>query len=245
MMTQIWGHRGASAVAPENTLPAFAKAIKLEADGVELDVQLTRDGIPVVCHDFEIDHLSDGKGLLRDYTLAELRQFNFNRRFPGLGFVTLPTLAEVFDLFRPTNLEINVEIKSGRVIYPGIEEKVLALAKDLAMGDRIWYSSFNHLSVKRIRELDPDSRCGILYDCVLVDPWIYASRLGVQAIHPHHSILAYPGLVTACRAAGLAVHAWTVDQPEDLARAFGLGVDAVISNKPDLARAVMMSLARA
>jgi len=243
-MTRIWGHRGASAVAPENTLPAFVKAIEFKVDGVELDVQLTRDGIPVVCHDFEIDRLSDGKGLVRDYTLAELRQFNFNLRFPEMGFVTLPTLAEVFDLFRTTDLEINVEIKSGQVIYPGIEEKVLALARDLAMADRIWYSSFNHLSVKRIRELDSGSRCGILYDCVLVDPWVYAERLGMQAIHPHHSILAYPGLVAACRTAGLAVHVWTVDQPDDLIRAFELGADAVISNKPDLARAVMASMAR-
>src|SRR5512133_3338040 len=99
-MTKIWGHRGASAVAPENTLPAFAKAIELKADGVELDVQLTSDGVPVIFHDFEIDRLTDGKGLIKDHTFDELRRLNFNLRFPGQGFVTLPTLAEVFDLFR-------------------------------------------------------------------------------------------------------------------------------------------------
>jgi glycerophosphoryl diester phosphodiesterase len=238
-MTMIWAHRGASAVTPENTLPAFARAIELKADGIELDVQLTKDGIPVVFHDFEIDHLSEGNGLLKDYTLAELRKINFNKRFPEQGFVTLPTLAEVFDLFRPTNLVINVEIKSGKVIYPGIEEKVLALEKEFSMAGRVWYSSFNHFSVKHIQRLSPTALCGILYDCGLVDPWIYAVHLGVQAIHPHHTMLAIPGLMDACREAGIAIHAWTIDHSEDLVRAFSLGIDAVISNKPDFARTVL------
>ena len=241
-MTKIWAHRGASMAAPENTLPAFAKAIDMQADGIELDVQLTRDDVAVVCHDFEVDRLSNGRGLIRDHTLAELRRFNFNRHFTAQGFVTLPTLAEVFDLLRPTQLTVNVEIKSGKVVYPGIEEKVLAIEKEFGMDGRVWYSSFNHLSVKRIRHLSPQSRCGILYDCVLVDPWDYAARLDMQAIHPNHAILAYPGLVKACREAGIAIHTWTVDQPEDLERAFKLDVDAIMSNRPDFARSVLTSM---
>ena len=238
-MVKIWAHRGASAQAPENTLLSFAKAIDMKADGFELDVQLTSDGIPVVCHDFEIDRVSNGKGLIKDHTLSELRRMNFNRHFPEQGFATIPTLAEVFDLIRPTDLEINVEIKSGQVIYPGIEEKILSLEKTFSLEGRIWYSSFNHLSVMKIRQLEPASRCGVLFDCVLVDPWTYAARLGVQAIHPYHSILAYPGLVKACKESGIAIHAWTVDKPEDLRRAFGLGIEAVITNRPDLAREIL------
>ncbi len=234
-MVAIWAHRGASGIMPENTLPAFAMAIEQKADGIELDVQLTRDGVPVICHDFEIDRVSDGKGMIRDLTLAELRSFNFNQLHPEQGFVPIPTLAEVFDLVRQTSLEINVEIKSGKVIYPGIEEKILDLEKEFTMQRRIWYSSFNHLSVMKIRQLNPASRCGVLYDCVLVDPWVYASRLGVQAIHPYHSILAYPGLVKACREAGIAIHAWTINKPDDLRHAFELGIEALITNWPDKA----------
>lgn len=238
-MVKIWAHRGASAQAPENTLLAFAKAIDMKADGFELDVQLTRDKVPVICHDFEIDRVSNGKGLIKDHTLSELRLLDFNRHFPELGFATIPTLAEVFDLIRPTNLEINVEIKSGQVIYPGIEEKILALEKEFSLEGRIWYSSFNHLSVMKIRQLEPASRCGVLFDCVLVDPWVYAARLGVQAIHPYHSILAYPGLVKACKETGIAIHAWTVDKPDNLRRAFELDIEAVITNRPDRAREIL------
>ena len=238
MGTKIWAHRGASQQKPENTLPAFARAVELGADGIELDVQLSKDGVPVICHDFELDRLCDGQGLLYDRTLAELRRLNFNRRFPEQGFVTLPTLAEVFDLLRPTNLEINIEIKSGQVIYPGIEKKILDLADAFGMGERIWYSSFNHYALAGLHELAPGARCGILFDNILFEPWRYAARIGMQAIHPHHRMLAIPGLVKASHAAGLAVHPWTADRPEDLRQAFQLGVDAIITNFPDVAIAL-------
>lgn len=238
MMTKIWAHRGASRQAPENTLPAFARAIELGADGIELDVQLSADGVPVVFHDFELDHLSDGQGLLRDRTLAELRQLNFNRRFPEQGFVTLPTLAEVLALLQPTRLELNIEIKSGQVLYPGLEAKVLELVAAAGMRDRVWYSSFNHYALIQVRALDPQARCGILFDNILFQPWRYARQIGMQALHPHHRMLAIPGLVRASHAAGLAVHAWTADRPEDIRQALQLGVDAVITNVPDTAIAL-------
>lgn len=237
MATKIWAHRGASIKAPENSLPAFALAVELGADGIELDVQLSKDGVPVVFHDFELARLTGVNAWLRDLNLAGLKKLNLNRqqRFPELGFVEIPTLAEVFELLLQTKLKINIEIKSGQVVYPQIEEKVLALAADYDLNERVWYSSFNHYSLVQLRQLQPEAHCGILFDNVLFQPWHYAAGFGMQAIHPHHLMLAIPGYVEASHKAGIAVHAWTADQPEDLLRAFRLGVEAVITNAPDIA----------
>ncbi len=239
MKTKIWAHRGASLQAPENSLSAFARAIELGADGFELDVQLSSDGVPVVFHDFELKRMCGVNFLLRDLSLSELKALDINRKhFPELGFTSIPTLTEVFELIQNTKLEINIEIKSGLIIYPQIEEKVLALAADYNLNERIWYSSFNHYSLVRLKQLQSDVRCGILFDNVLFQPWKYAASIRMQAIHPHHLMLAIPGYVKSSQAAGLAVHCWTADKPEDLKRAFSLGVDAVITNDPDTAIAL-------
>ena len=125
----IWGHRGASGYAPENTLDSFAKAVELHADGIELDIQLTKDGQIVVCHDEFIDRTSTGKGFLKDYTLEELRQFDFGKVIPGYGHADIPLMSEVFELIRPTDLTINIELKTGVFDYEGIEEKILAMTE--------------------------------------------------------------------------------------------------------------------
>ena len=112
MKTKVWAHRGASAYAPENTLEAFRLAAEQKADGVELDVQLSKDGELVVIHDETIDRVSDGSGYVRDYTLEELKRFHFNRLHPEYADARIPTLAEVYELLKPTGLEINVDRKS-------------------------------------------------------------------------------------------------------------------------------------
>ena len=109
----IWGHRGASAYAPENTLFAFQKAVEQKADGVELDIQLTKDGHIVVIHDEWIDRTSDGKGWVKDMTLAELRRFNYNRTHPEYEHADIPTMEEVLDLLKPTDLTIDIELKTA------------------------------------------------------------------------------------------------------------------------------------
>ena len=110
----VWAHRGASAYCPENTLPAFAKAMEMGADGIELDVQMTKDGELVVCHDEKIDRTSDGKGWLKDFTLAELRNFDFSYGYEAYKGVKIPTLREVFELFADTNMTINIVLQRNR-----------------------------------------------------------------------------------------------------------------------------------
>ena len=133
MKTKVWAHRGASAYAPENTLEAFLLAAEQGADGVELDVQLTKDGEMVVVHDEEIDRVSDGSGFVKDYTLAELKTLNFNKTHPEYQDVKIPTLREVYEALKPTGMTINVELKTGIFWYKDLEKKVLELTKELSL----------------------------------------------------------------------------------------------------------------
>lgn len=233
--TQIWAHRGASSYAPENTLPAFALAMELGSDGVELDVQLTKDGIPVVIHDETIDRVSDGKGYVRDYTLKELKQFNFNMKFPLYGRTELPTLEEVFIMLQDTELTVNIELKNHRIFYAGLVEKVLDIVLKYKMEGRVIYSSFNHMSLLHLKQLNPDSKTAFLCRDGFIDIAGYTRKNDAYAIHPELINLQYPQFLNNCRRNEIKVHVWTVDAIEDITRMVAEGVDAIITNYPDKA----------
>lgn len=234
----VLAHRGASGYAPENTMEAFKKAIEQGADGFELDVQLTKDGEIVVIHDETIDRTSDGKGWVKDYTFEKLRKFNFNNHNSKFDHCDIPTMREVFELVKPTNLVINIEIKTGVVFYP-IEEKLLALTKEMGMEDRVFYSSFNHYTVKKIHELDPSTTVGFLYADGPIDMPEYGKKHGVNALHPALYNLQYPGFVEECKKNGLALNVWTVNEEQYVKMCIDAQVDSVITNYPDMARRVI------
>jgi glycerophosphoryl diester phosphodiesterase len=123
----IWGHRGAAGHSPENTIPSFEKAVELGADGVELDVQLTKDGEMVVIHDETVDRVSDGSGWVKDYTFEDLRKLDVNQKFKQMGKMQIPTLREVYELLENTKLHINVELKNGIIFYSNLRKKFLNL----------------------------------------------------------------------------------------------------------------------
>lgn len=235
----VWAHRGASGYAPENTLAAFQKAVDLGADGVELDIQLTKDDQIVVIHDEKIDRTSDGKGWVKDYTLEELRAFNYNRTKPEYKHADIPTMREVFELLKPTGLFINIEIKTGVVFYEKIEEKILALTKEMGMEDRVCYSSFNHYTVTRIHELKPDAEVGFLYADGPIDMPSYGVKHGVNALHPALYNLQYDGFVKECKEKGLKLNVWTVNERPYMEMCCQYGVDAIITNYPDIAKEVV------
>lgn len=235
----VWAHRGASGYAPENTLAAFQKAVDLGADGVELDIQLTKDDQIVVIHDETIDRTSDGKGWVKDYTLEELRAFNYNRTKPEYKHADIPTMREVFELLKPTGLFINIEIKTGVVFYEKIEEKILALAKEMGMEDRVCYSSFNHYTVTRIHELKPDAEVGFLYADGPIDMPSYGVKHGVNALHPALYNLQYDGFVKECKEKGLKLNVWTVNERPYMEMCCQYGVNAIITNYPDIAKEVV------
>lgn len=237
--TLVWAHRGASGYAPENTMPAFEKAIEMGADGIELDVQLTKDGELVILHDETIDRTSDGSGWVRDMTYAKLSRYNYNQKQPEYGHVRIPTLEEVYALLQPTGLTVNVEIKAGEVFYPELEDRVLDLTARMGMEERVIYSSFNHYTVQRIKELNPEAKTGMLYCDGIINPVSYAKYVvGADALHPALYNLQYPGVLKDCKKHGRKVHVWTVNKEADMRGVCELQVDAMITNYPDLGKKV-------
>ena len=151
-MSLIYGHRGASGHAPENTLEAFRLSMDMGADGFELDVHMSLDGELVVIHDETVDRTTDGTGLVRDLTLAQLKALDACNGMDAYRGARIPTLGEVFDLIRDTRHIVNVEVKTDEWFYPQIEEKCLALAKEQGVEDRVIYSSFNHFTLIKLRQ---------------------------------------------------------------------------------------------
>lgn len=233
----IWAHRGASGYCPENTLISFQKAIDMKANGIELDIQLTKDNQIVVCHDETIDRTSNGTGFVKDYTLAELKALNFNKTHPEYEHAELPTMKEVFELIKPSDLTINIELKTGVFFYPHIEEMILALTKKMGMEDRVIYSSFNHYSIVKIKELDPSARTAFLYSDGPIDMPDYAKKYGVDALHPAFYNIQYPDFMEDCKKYGIEVNVWTVNEPQYWDACGKYGVHAVITNYPDQAKA--------
>ncbi|MDR0841128.1 MAG: glycerophosphodiester phosphodiesterase [Christensenellaceae bacterium] len=235
MATKVWAHRGASAYAPENTIPAFQLAIEQGADGIELDVQETADGKLVVLHDDTVDRTSNGFGRVAEFTCQELKKLDFSCGMRGYEGARIPTLREVYGLIKGSNLRINIEIKYDATPYPGIWDKLLQTEREMGMAGRILYSSFNHYVLLKVRELDPDSEIGLLYGNAMVDPWIYAQRLKADAIHPHYLAAQHcPGLIEGCRDAGIAINAWTVNDAQSAAALAASNVHGIITNCPDV-----------
>lgn len=237
--TKVWAHRGASGYAPENTLEAFQMAIEMGADGIELDVQFTKDRQLVVIHDETIDRVSDGHGKVVEYTLEELKQFAFNRTHPEYKGCRIPTLEEVLTLMKPTGMTVNIELKTGVNFYDGIEDSVLRLVDKLQMQEQVIYSSFNHYSIMKVKELCPDAHVGFLYCDGTLHMAEYAKENKVEALHPSIHNTQYIDLIPNCKEMRIDLHVWTVNDRKDMERMARLGVDAIITNYPDVAYEVI------
>lgn len=228
----VIAHRGASSEAPENTLAAFRKGLEIGVDGFELDVHMSKDGELVVIHDETVDRTTNGSGWIKDMTLSELEALDAGSWFdPSFNKEKIPTLKQVLELISDKSELINIELKSGLVIYPEIEHKVIETLREFNVMDKTIISSFNHYSLRTVKEVEPQVRTGILYMEGLVGPWIYASRVPADALHPAF-YLVVPEIVRNAQDAGLSVNVWTVDTADDMMRMVASGVDAVITNYP-------------
>lgn len=230
-MMEIWAHRGASARQPENTIAAFAAAMEAGADGVELDVQLTSDGVPVVIHDETVDRTHDGTGTVSSFTLAQLQKLKSKIKPKGDPMVTrIPTLAEVLDLLATGSQLINVELKNTVEPYKGLEKKVLTAVAERKLSRRVVLSSFNHYSLQRLRERGWTGELAAVHDGMLREPWRYFRELDVQAVHPPRHVLMVPGFVTRAHRAGFKVRVWTVNKSAQRQRCVRLGVDGIFTD---------------
>lgn len=236
--TRIFAHRGAAGDAPENTMAAFRLALEQGADGIELDIQMSKDGELIVIHDETLDRTTDGSGLVVSRTAEELRALDAAKLMPAYRGERLPLLREVLDFLQPTGLELNIELKNGIVLYGGMEEKAVALVHEYGMADRVIFSSFNHYSLVKLADLAPEIERAILYTAGLYEPWNYALLIGASALHPYFYSV-YPEIVQGAHAAGVKVRPYTVDDEATMRRMLACGVDGIITNYPARLKAVM------
>lgn len=234
MRQLVIAHRGFSAVAPENTLLAFAKAKEAGADGIEIDVHLTADGVVVVMHDEKVNRTTNGSGYVGDVTLAQVRELDAGGWFsPEAAGQRVPTFEEVCAFMAEWDGLLNVEIKTTHRRYTGIEQKVLQLIREYGISDRVFISSFNHESLWLVHQLEPSMATAALYSEQLWEPWHYVQTFAAVGIHPVHRAVT-PEVVERCHAVGIAVRPWTIDDPQEGRRLLSYGIDAIITNRPDV-----------
>jgi glycerophosphoryl diester phosphodiesterase len=216
----LLGHRGVRGERPENTLEAFQLAFESGLDGVETDVQRTRDGELILFHDFEIQ----GKKI---NTLE----------YPHLKSIDprIPKVSELLDLAKQyPGKVLNLELKSEGFRTDGLERDTIRLVKKYGLEDRVMVSSFNPVSLLRVRMLDPSIRTGLLYSPdmprFLRTGWL-AGWLHVDALHPYFEQIT-PEMLSKAQKRGLMVNTWTVNDEMRISSLSSLGVDAIIGDSP-------------
>lgn len=203
---KIWAHRGCSQRYPENTLMAFEKAAGIKGlTGIELDIQLTKDGEIVVCHDEKVNRTTNGIGDLKSFSLRELKSLQIDA---GNGQIErIPTMEEVFDLldrFLKNGLQLNIELKNSLYSYEGMEAKIIDMVHKRGIQDNIVYSSFYARSLEMIKRLDPYARIGILDEKVSDCLYKLKGGCGADALHPYWRGMDVPPQELK----GMIVRAW-------------------------------------
>ncbi|GAA4668616.1 glycerophosphodiester phosphodiesterase family protein [Streptomyces chumphonensis] len=217
------GHRGVMGVEPENTLRSFRRAQAEGLDMIELDLHLSKDGELVVMHDAEVDRTTDGSGRVGDMTVAELRGLD-----AGLG-ERVPVFDEVVDA---VTAPLQAEIKNGAAA------RVLAeVVQRRRLHDRIWVISFHEEALAETRRRLPDIPIALVTGGSTPTAPERAARLGAGTVSCELRHLR-PDVVERCHAAGIKVISWTVNTPQELARARELGLDGVVTDLPEIGRAL-------
>ena len=241
MQPLIIAHRGASALAPENTMAAFKLAKELNADGIELDVQLSADRKLVVIHDRKLDRTTNGQGKVDKLAWSEMKDLDAGSKF-GEQFKNerLPLLEEVFEELGG-KLLINVELKNLDTPYDGLTEPVVKLIQKMNLIDSVLLSSFNDMNLLEAKSLEPRVGRGFLTIPGLAgvpDRRPNGRRLEFTAIHPYFGDVT-TRMVKRFHNRGMQVNVWTVDQDKDLLKMKAYGVDMLICNDPKHAREVI------
>lgn len=236
MQTKIIGHRGGAAGYPENTLIAFRKAVELGADGVEFDVQLTKDGEVVVIHDEFIDRTMNGSGLVKDHTLEDLRELNVGEFFDSnFKEEKIPTLREVLEVVKDLEI-INIELKNY-LEYPKLEDKVLNLVEEFEIRDKVIISSFNHYSLEKLKKLQPAIKTGALMMSKMINPADYAFKRGFNSLHMHFLTFDQQ-IIEKSYFMGIKTCAYTVNYPSAAADLLKKGIDMIITDDIEMLQKV-------
>jgi glycerophosphoryl diester phosphodiesterase len=231
----IIAHRGASAYAPENTLSAFKKAVQLGADGIELDVQLSKDGQVVVIHDTWVNRTSNGNGRVKQLTLKQLKALDFGNWFSAdFKDESICTLEEVFSLLKDWNGLINVEIKKEWLQFNSIEKKVAELITRFDRQNNTIVSSFSKLCLMKIKRINKDLQTGILFSSSIKKYILCTKLIKADAIHPWYQNVNKDMKKNASEN-NIKINTYTVDRPDAIKKMADIGVDGIITNVPDVA----------
>jgi glycerophosphoryl diester phosphodiesterase len=241
----ILGHRGASAVAPENTLAAFARAMSDGADGIEFDVRLSRDGVAVVIHDATLKRTGLIERNVSDLTASELQGLDVGSWFAdrtrtSFAGERLPSLRQVCDLFRENNGFLYIEMKCDKHEGQALAEEVVRLTHLSGLQERVVVESFDLSAITEVKQIDPTIRTAALFEPKLSRPLSSVRRrkmvdtalnVGADEIALHHS-LAGARVIEKARQQGLEVVVWTVADPAWIGIARSLDIKALIANDP-------------
>lgn len=234
---KIIAHRGFSGVYPENTMLAFKKAIEIGADGIELDVHLSKDGQVMIIHDEALKRTTGLDGVISDYTRAELEKISAGKtKNDEFGFTPIPSLEEYLAFMAEHKDKFtNIELKTAPVYYPEIEEKTLELVRKFDLEKNIIYSSFNWLSIERMQRLGTISETGLLFSGMkLYNQAHIIKSLGINYFHPDFNDLT-DNIVKSYLDNKVGLNVWTVNEIEDMKVCLSWNIDGLITNFPDRA----------
>lgn len=243
----IIGHRGSPYRAPENTLASFRTALEKRVDGIEFDCQLSKDGHVVVVHDETVERTTDGWGRVRDLTLAELKSLDagswFDEQFVG---ERIPTLEEVLDFLAPSGVLLMVEIKSesypsSLLGDPSLSAKVVASLKKRGLVERTILTSSNPMVLWQAKQMEPRLARGLSFQhnpTPLPNRGWFIPLVRPHALIPEHGMVN-PEYVQRAKGKGFRLFAWTPNEPSKMRRLFGLGLDGIVTDRPDFLRHVI------
>lgn len=240
IMTIIFAHRGASRQCPENTLSAYERAVKLGAGGIEIDVQLSKDGVPVVIHDRTLKRTTSGKGIVTETNYADLKKLDAGSWFsPKFQQESIPSLEEVLTFASDyPELWLNIELKYYREDDDQLAKTAIPMIKKFRSDKNTLISSFEHERLLEVHKLWSKVETAPLYKGNLHEPWHYAKKLKAKAIHPHFKSI-HSSLIKTVQSHGINVRPYTINEEKWLRQFLEWEVDGLMTDVPDLALNIM------
>ncbi len=237
MSYKIYGHRGSRTRLPENTMPSFKLALEEGADGLEIDIRTTKDGEIVICHDAHLERVGNANFVVSEHTWEELSKMSvhcpevFGEQYKDQFFV--PRLEELLEFLTTNDALLNIEIKQQPDReYGYIEKKTLELVEKYGLKDRIFYSSFDHYTLVKLKELDPSAKTAVLYSYPIYHAGAYAKELGCFAIHPNLPGAEQYNDQQKALELGLDCNVWTINDTEVAKRLVEHGATGIITDLP-------------
>ncbi|MGO3732795.1 MAG: glycerophosphodiester phosphodiesterase [Vagococcus sp.] len=238
-MTLIFAHRGSKGTHPENTLAAFKEACRVKSDGIELDVQLSKDGELIVIHDEDVSRTTNGTGEIKDLTLKQIKELDAGSWFePSFSSEKIPVFKEVLNLLIEENYKgmLNIELKTDKFDYPGIEKKVIDCLLERVLPGSYMFSSFNMETLKRMQELDQQTLKAIILDSSAKKISFAKETEFIEGMHP--SIKWVKGHTEDVATFNKHIRPWTVNSDEDIQHAFESDLTAIHTDFPEKALAL-------